>query len=81
MKQALSREQWLQYTLAGGDDYELVFTAPQNSHEALLAAAQKSDTPITRIGKITDSGRLKVVNSVSDGMEIALTSLGFDHFG
>lgn len=81
LKAVLPREQWLQYTLAGGDDYELVFTAPHNYREALLAAAQKSDTPITRIGKITDTGRLKVVNSVSDGTEIALTSLGFDHFG
>ncbi|WP_165008403.1 thiamine-phosphate kinase [Neisseria yangbaofengii] len=81
LKTALPREQWLQYTLAGGDDYELVFTAPQHCREALLEAAQKSNTPITRIGRITDACRLKVVNSVSDGMEIALTSLGFDHFG
>lgn len=81
LKQSLSREQWLRYTLAGGDDYELVFTAPQVCRETLQAAAQKSDTPITRIGKITDSGRLKVVNSVSDSNEIILTALGFDHFG
>lgn len=81
LKQSLSYEQWLQYTLAGGDDYELVFTAPQNCREALQAVAQKSDTSITRIGKITDSGRLKVVNSLSDATEITLTALGFDHFG
>lgn len=81
LKQSLSREQWLHYTLAGGDDYELVFTAPQACRKTLLVAAQKSDTPITHIGKITDSGRLKVVNSVSDGTEIKLTALGFDHFG
>ncbi|WP_416192118.1 thiamine-phosphate kinase [Neisseria sp. CCUG12390] len=80
LKESLSHEQWLKYTLAGGDDYELVFTAPENCREALQAASQQSDTPITRIGKITDSGRLKVVNSVSDDVEITLTSLGFDHF-
>ncbi|PSJ80947.1 thiamine-phosphate kinase [Neisseria iguanae] len=81
LKESLSRGQWLQYTLAGGDDYELVFTAPESCRGALEAASQQTDTLITRIGKITDSGRLKVVNSVSDGLEIALTSLGFDHFG
>ncbi|MRN38657.1 thiamine-phosphate kinase [Neisseria sp. N95_16] len=81
LKKVLPRKEWLQYTLAGGDDYELVFTAPKNCREALLIAAQNSNTPITCIGKITDSGCLQVINSMADRMEIALTSLGFDHFG
>lgn len=81
LKNSLTDEQWLQYTLAGGDDYELVFTAPESRRKDLLAAAEAVQTPITRIGKITDTGRLKILDKVSDGVEIALTSLGFDHFG
>ena len=79
LKQHLSREQWQAYTLAGGDDYELVFTAPVCQREAVMAAASKTDTAVTRIGTVNETGRLKIVDA--DGVEIKLTSLGFDHFG
>ena len=39
-----------QCTLAGGDDYELAFTAPVARRAAVAAAAQASGTPVTRIG-------------------------------
>lgn len=81
LKSNLSAEQWLHYTLAGGDDYELVFTAPPSQREALIMAAENAKTPITRIGLIRDTGRLKICHNISDSREIELTSLGFDHFG
>jgi thiamine-monophosphate kinase len=39
--------------LAGGDDYELLFTAPPAQAEAVRAAAQAAGTPVTAIGRIT----------------------------
>ncbi len=39
-------------TLAGGDDYELCFTAPHAQRSAVEAASQASATPVTRIGTI-----------------------------
>ncbi|QEY24358.1 thiamine-phosphate kinase [Neisseria animalis] len=79
LKTVLTEEQWLAYTLAGGDDYELVFTAPVGAREAVAAAAECSGTAVTRIGTINDTGRLQIIGS--DGKEIKLTALGFDHFG
>ncbi|ASK27702.1 hypothetical protein BG910_08095 [Neisseria chenwenguii] len=79
LKTALTAEQWFACTLAGGDDYELVFTAPASYREAVSAAAERSATPVARIGKINGTGRLKILDS--DGREIKLTHLGFDHFG
>ncbi|MFC3873558.1 thiamine-phosphate kinase [Neisseria musculi] len=65
--------------LAGGDDYELVFTAPRSCRSAVAEAGRASATPVTRIGRITqDRGRLNILNA--NGMPVALASLGFNHF-
>ncbi|MDA0220621.1 MAG: thiamine-phosphate kinase [Proteobacteria bacterium] len=37
--------------VGGGDDYELLFTLPQERWDALLRVAQDCDTPVTRIGR------------------------------
>lgn len=79
LKQSLSRQQWLEYTLSGGDDYELVFTAPTSCRKAVIMAGKESGTAVTRIGRITDTGRLKIISSGGD--EVKLTTQGFDHFG
>lgn len=79
LRQILDKGVLYDYMLAGGDDYELLFTAPKSCREAVLAAGRMSNTPVTRIGKINDSGRLNLLDS--NGHHITLTSLGFDHFG
>jgi thiamine-monophosphate kinase len=64
--------------LSGGDDYELVFTAPPASQHAVQAAALGSGTPITRIGRITPESGLVLVDESGDVVRHALSS--FDHF-
>ena len=49
---SLDDERRLEYVLAGGDDYELLFTAPAGRREAVQAAAVAAGTPVTRIGRI-----------------------------
>ncbi len=46
--------------LRGGDDYELLFTAPSNRREEVVAAAEA--TPITRIGVVTATADLAVLD-------------------
>ena len=47
------------FTLAGGDDYELCFTAPRDNREAVLEAGRASGTPVTRVGRIeAEAGNL-----------------------
>lgn len=72
-------QQLRQWMLAGGDDYELVFTAPPVQREAILTAAQTTVTPVTRIGVITASGLLQLKDNA--GNIISLSKQGFDHFG
>ena len=75
---ALPWAQTLACGLTGGDDYELLFTAAPAQRAAVLAAAQTSATPVTRIGRITPQG-LRVLDPQGQGIDVSgLTS--FDHF-
>ena len=68
----------LPYVLAGGDDYELVFTVPPGLRAAAQAAAVASNTPITRIGQIDAETGLRLVDA--QGQPVANTYASFDHF-
>ena len=64
--------------LAGGDDYELCFTAPPTQRDAILALAAKLGLPLTRIGRIETDLGLRVRDT--HGNPIDLVSTGFEHF-
>ncbi len=64
--------------LAGGDDYELAFTAPALRRAAVLAAAAAAATPVTRIGQIEAQAGLRVVDE--RGAALAGRWASFDHF-
>jgi thiamine-monophosphate kinase len=64
--------------LAGGDDYELCFTAPSDRRNAVLAAAESAGVAVTRIGRITAETGLTVIDA--DGHPIPFGHTGYDHF-
>ena len=66
------------FALAGGDDYELCFTAPASKREAVLGAALASDTAVTRIGGIESAPGLRLVDA--EGAALHLQPASFDHF-
>lgn len=66
-------------TLAGGDDYELLFTAPPSQASAVQAAAQAAGVAVTRIGHITPAAQgLRLVDG--DGAAVDQRFAAFDHF-
>lgn len=65
-------------TLSGGDDYELVFTAPEHARADIAALSVSTHTPITRIGKVNGSQQLRLLDS--DGHEMRNEFESFDHF-
>ena len=67
-----------QCTLAGGDDYELAFTAPPAQRAAVAAASQSSGTPVTRIGTVLAEPGLQLVDAHGQAVEHRYAS--FDHF-
>lgn len=74
----LDAEKQLEFVLAGGDDYELAFTAPADQRDAVQAAAQASATPVTRIGQIEAAPGLRLVDA--QGHPITQRFASFDHF-
>lgn len=64
--------------LAGGDDYELVFTAPREKREQVQAAALQAKTQVTRIGAIEAQAGLRLVDA--QGQPLPNTFASFDHF-
>lgn len=67
-----------QCTLAGGDDYELAFTAPPARRHAVAAASQASGTPVSRIGTVLAEPGLQLVDA--QGLTVESRYASFDHF-
>ncbi|MEG0002298.1 MAG: thiamine-phosphate kinase [Comamonas sp.] len=67
-----------QCTLAGGDDYELCFTAAPEMRAQVAAAARASDTPVTRIGSAQARSGLRLLDA--QGQELVKRYASFDHF-
>jgi thiamine-monophosphate kinase len=66
------------FTSAGGDDYELCFTAAPRHRDAIMEAAAGCATAVTRVGVIEAAPGLRFVDA--DGQALALSPAGFDHF-
>jgi thiamine-monophosphate kinase len=64
--------------LSGGDDYELVFTAPADRRAAVAAAADASSTVVTRVGRIEAGQGLRLTDAAGRALDEAPAS--FDHF-
>lgn len=66
-----------QAQLAGGDDYELVWTAPKRAREAILEYAKNHQLIVSRVGEIVSKG---LCLFDKNGCEVKNTFSGFDHF-
>ena len=66
------------FQLAGGDDYELCFTAPDAGSGELLDALARSGCTATRIGRIGSGSRVCIRDAA--GTSLALLHRGWEHF-
>ena len=66
---------------AGGDDYELLFTAPPVHHQKISKLAETLDIPLATIGQIIPFDKNKIVTVIDEnGVELKLKTHGFQHF-
>lgn len=72
-------QQRLELVLAGGDDYELAFTAPVSERAAVEAAGRATGTPVSRIGVIEQQPGLRL--ALAPGHVVERQARAFDHFG
>ena len=66
-------DDWADLALTGGEDYELVFTAPS---ETAARVKDALDTPVTVVGRIVDREGVEVVGSTGP----SAANGGWDHF-
>ena len=64
--------------LAGGDDYELCFTAAQECAAEIEALATTLDVALARVGRIVDGNAVSVFDM--SGRPVPMQDGGFDHF-
>ena len=75
---ALPRAAQHAWGLAGGDDYELLFSAPPQAEPEVLAAARSAGVAVTRIGRVEALGGLRLVDG--QGVPLPQGFAAFDHF-
>jgi thiamine-monophosphate kinase len=82
MEKCLPRPAATAALLAGGDDYELCFTAGRDRREALPRLSRRVGVELTRIGRIVRSRRQGPLVTVleADGRPVTLKHKGFEHF-
>jgi len=76
-------EKALQLALSGGDDYELLFSAPKHLKKQLTKAMKKSDMAFQCIGELTNNtsdGTSRGVSEIKDEQGHSLSIDGFNHF-
>jgi len=69
----------LRCALAGGDDYQLAFTAPVARRAAVESAATAARTSVTRVGAITEGRDLVLQDEAGKPMDMPFKA--YDHFG
>lgn len=80
-RRALAQEPALiELALAGGEDYELLFSVPPRREADLHDLAKFAQVPVTRLGRITSAAGELVVRG-RDGRPIRAGKSGYDHFG
>jgi thiamine-monophosphate kinase len=76
---ALLGERDLKLALTGGEDYELLFSAPAEHRAIVGTLAQRCNCPITRIGRVVSEAEGLSIQG-PDGTRSAPAYGGFDHF-
>lgn len=67
-----------QLAACGGDDYELLFTAPSQARDAIQTLSAQLALPLTRVGRIDANPGLRMLDQ--HGLDQSAQLHGFDHF-
>lgn len=68
----------IDFSISGGDDYELCFTTPAHVRDELIVSLQQSGLRCYVVGVIEDTPGMRAMNAAGD--VVTLTPAGFSHF-
>ncbi len=66
--------------LSGGDDYELIFTAPADRHAEVLVLGKTLSLSLSCLGQITAGNAAALTVLTLDGAPVTIARRGYDHF-
>ncbi|MAR55693.1 MAG: thiamine-phosphate kinase [Rickettsiales bacterium] len=79
VQQALQQKQiTMEHVLTGGDEYQLLFTAPRAQESMLQQLAQQSSVLLSRIGKVTAGEGVQCLDATE--APLSFTQTGWQHF-
>ena len=64
--------------LGGGDDYQLVFTAPPAAHRSIAALGARLPVLLTCIGRVVTGAEVQVMDT--GGRRVPVAVSGYQHF-
>lgn len=79
----IAADLWQQCLLGGGDDYELLFSAPAHVRTGITDLAQHLQLPLTRIGQLHQAdalGTIQLLDAAQQPLDLSGCMAGFDHF-
>ena len=79
LREKYSHAQALKYALTGGDDYQLLFTAPAEHDNKILKIAESLTIPFTKIGHVIPSSSPQVTLDSIDTNNLYYDQ-GYQHF-
>ena len=74
---AYAGDRALEFSLHGGDDYELCFSASESFSDDIVRLGEETETLITRVGTITAEPGVWLAD---DGVKVAADIRGYTHF-
>ncbi len=78
-RKLLNKDSWnWQRVFGGGDDYELLFTAPLINREKVLEIEKKTGVRITRIGTVVSEPTISIMDA--EGSPVKIEMFGWKHF-
>lgn len=78
LRAVFDEETGRRFALAGGDDYELCFTAPTSDGDAIHKACAGVGLQVTRIGRIVAGTGVRVLDA--NGGAVEVPRAGWEHF-
>ncbi|MQG67010.1 MAG: hypothetical protein FI704_07990 [SAR202 cluster bacterium] len=68
----------MSHIISGGDDYELVFTAPPEYTKNINTLSKNMDLKISKIGSIVEGKTIRIIDKI--GHDLPLETEGYQHF-
>lgn len=77
LRDTLGVDKAIEVALAGGDDYELLFTVSEDNKVGMETALGNAGIPVTCIGQINTSDK---ITTTMNNKAVSINVKGFEHF-